>query len=48
MPFFIPILETSMSYVAPVKDMLFNIEHLANIGQIAQIPGFEDAGLDAR
>ncbi|WP_294770189.1 acyl-CoA dehydrogenase [uncultured Rhodoferax sp.] len=35
-----------MSYVAPVKDMLFNIEHLANIEQIAQIPGFEDAGLD--
>jgi len=35
-----------MSYVAPLKDMLFNIEHLANIDQIAQIPGFEDAGLD--
>ncbi|MEY3445509.1 MAG: hypothetical protein RIR45_264 [Pseudomonadota bacterium] len=35
-----------MSYVAPVKDMLFNIAHLANIAQIAQIPGFEDAGLD--
>jgi hypothetical protein len=35
-----------MSYVAPVKDMLFNIEHLANIEQIAQLPGFEDAGLD--
>jgi len=35
-----------MSYVAPVKDMLFNIEHLARIGQIAQIPGFEDAGLE--
>ena len=35
-----------MSYVAPVKDMLFNIEHLAKIDQIAQIPGFEDAGLD--
>ncbi len=35
-----------MSYVAPVKDMLFNIEHLANIAQIAQIPCFEDAGLD--
>jgi alkylation response protein AidB-like acyl-CoA dehydrogenase len=35
-----------MSYVAPVKDMLFNIEHLARIDQIAQIPGFEDAGLD--
>ncbi len=35
-----------MSYTAPVKDMLFCIEHLADIGQIAQIPGFEDAGLD--
>ena len=35
-----------MSYTAPVKDMLFNIEHLARIDQIAQIPGFEDAGLD--
>ena len=35
-----------MSYVAPLKDMLFNIQHLANIEQIAQLPGFEDAGLD--
>ena len=35
-----------MSYVAPVKDMLFNIQHLAKIDQIAQIPGFEDASLD--
>ena len=35
-----------MSYTAPVKDMLFNIEHLANIAQIATLPGFEDAGLD--
>nr|WP_315465001.1 acyl-CoA dehydrogenase [uncultured Rhodoferax sp.] len=35
-----------MSYVAPVKDMLFNIQHLARIEQIAQLPGFEDAGLD--
>ncbi|MBT9514040.1 MAG: acyl-CoA dehydrogenase, partial [Acidovorax sp.] len=35
-----------MSYTAPVKDMLFGIEHLARIEQIAQIPGFEDAGLD--
>jgi alkylation response protein AidB-like acyl-CoA dehydrogenase len=26
--------------------MLFNIQHLANIEQIAQLPGFEDAGLD--
>ena len=35
-----------MSYTAPVKDMLFAIEHLARIDQVAQIPGFEDAGLD--
>ena len=35
-----------MSYAAPVKDMLFAIEHLARIDQIAQIPGFEEAGLD--
>ncbi|WP_309681580.1 acyl-CoA dehydrogenase [Polaromonas sp.] len=35
-----------MSYKAPLKDMLFNIEHLARIDQIAQIPGFEDAGLE--
>ncbi|MDF1480543.1 acyl-CoA dehydrogenase [Extensimonas sp. H3M7-6] len=35
-----------MSYNAPVKDILFAIEHLANIEQIAQIPGLEEAGLD--
>ncbi|MBG6071170.1 MULTISPECIES: acyl-CoA dehydrogenase [unclassified Polaromonas] len=35
-----------MSYKAPLKDMLFGIQHLANIEQIAQIPGFEDAGFD--
>jgi len=35
-----------VSYTAPLKDMLFNIEHLARIDQIAQIPGFEDAGLE--
>ena len=35
-----------MSYKAPLKDMLFDIEHLANIGQISQIPGFEEAGLE--
>ena len=35
-----------MSYKAPVKDMLFNIEHLARIDEIAQLPGFEDAGLE--
>ncbi|MGE8321042.1 MAG: acyl-CoA dehydrogenase [Comamonas sp.] len=35
-----------MSYKAPVRDMLFAMEHLAQIEQVAQIPGFEDAGLD--
>lgn len=35
-----------MSYIAPVKDMLFAMEHLAGIEQVAQIPGFEDAGLE--
>ena len=35
-----------MSYVAPVKDMLFAMEHLANIEQVAKLPGFEDAGLE--
>ncbi|MDM0088983.1 MULTISPECIES: acyl-CoA dehydrogenase [unclassified Variovorax] len=35
-----------MSYTAPLKDMLFDIEHLAHIGEIAKLPGFEEAGLD--
>ena len=35
-----------MSYVAPVKDMLFCMRELAGLEAIAQLPGFEDAGLD--
>jgi len=35
-----------MSYTAPLKDMLFDIEHLAGIEQIATLPGFEEAGLE--
>ena len=35
-----------MSYKAPLKDMLFDIRHLANIRQVAQMPGFEDAGFE--
>ena len=35
-----------MSYTAPLKDMLFNIRHLANIDQVAQMPGFEEAGFE--
>ncbi len=35
-----------MSYRAPVKDMLFDIRHLAGIDEIAKMPGFEEAGFD--
>jgi alkylation response protein AidB-like acyl-CoA dehydrogenase len=35
-----------VSYIAPVKDMLFNMQHLAGLDQIAQLPSFEDAGLE--
>ena len=35
-----------MTYNAPVKDMMFDLEHLAGLGTIAQLPGFEDATPD--
>ncbi|MGC2039124.1 acyl-CoA dehydrogenase [Paraburkholderia caledonica] len=35
-----------MSYTAPIKDMLFVMKELADIEQIATLPGFEDANLD--
>ena len=35
-----------MSYTAPIKDMLFDIRHLAGIDEIAKIPGFEEAGFE--
>ena len=35
-----------MSYTAPVKDMLFVMKELAGLEAVAQLPGFEDAGLD--
>ncbi|WP_298924855.1 acyl-CoA dehydrogenase [uncultured Ramlibacter sp.] len=35
-----------MTYIAPVKDMLFDIRHLAAIDEIAKIPGFEEAGFE--
>jgi len=35
-----------MSYKAPVKDMMFNIQHLAGLEQLTQIEAFADAGLD--
>ena len=35
-----------MSYRAPVKDMLFCMKELAGLEQVAQLPGFEDAGIE--
>src|SRR5450830_1297165 len=35
-----------MTYQAPLKDMLFVMEHLANLDGIAALPGFEDHGLE--
>jgi 3-(methylthio)propanoyl-CoA dehydrogenase len=35
-----------MSYTAPVKDMLFCMRELAGLERIAQLPGFEEAGLE--
>jgi alkylation response protein AidB-like acyl-CoA dehydrogenase len=35
-----------MSYHAPIKDMLFCMKELAGLEQVAQLPGFEDAGLE--
>jgi 3-(methylthio)propanoyl-CoA dehydrogenase len=35
-----------MSYTAPLKDMLFDIRHLAGIDEIAKLPGFEEAGFE--
>ena len=35
-----------MTYKAPLKDMLFNAQHIANIQAVAGMPGFEEAGLD--
>ena len=35
-----------MTYRAPVKDMLFCMQELAGLEQVAKIPGFEDAGIE--
>jgi 3-(methylthio)propanoyl-CoA dehydrogenase len=35
-----------MTYKAPLKDMLFDIQHLARIDQVARMPGFEEAGFE--
>jgi alkylation response protein AidB-like acyl-CoA dehydrogenase len=35
-----------MTYRAPVKDMLFCMQELAGLDQVAKLPGFEDAGIE--
>ncbi|MEO8154166.1 MAG: acyl-CoA dehydrogenase [Rhizobacter sp.] len=35
-----------MSYVAPLKDMLFCMKELAGLEAVSQLPGFEEAGLE--
>ncbi|MBX3624322.1 MAG: acyl-CoA dehydrogenase [Rhizobacter sp.] len=35
-----------MSYLAPVKDMLFCMKELAGLEEVAKLPGFEEAGLE--
>ncbi len=35
-----------MRYTAPVNDMLFNIQHLAAIDELAKLPAFADAGFE--
>jgi alkylation response protein AidB-like acyl-CoA dehydrogenase len=35
-----------MTYQAPVKDMLFDMQELAGLAQVAQLPGFEEAGIE--
>ncbi len=35
-----------MSYVAPLKDMLFVLRHLAGIDEVASLPDFAEAGYD--
>ncbi|MDH4391629.1 MAG: acyl-CoA dehydrogenase [Aquabacterium sp.] len=35
-----------MTYLAPVKDMLFVMNHVAGLDAVAALPGFEDAGPD--
>ena len=35
-----------MTYRAPINDMLFCMKELANLEEVAKLPGFEDAGIE--
>ena len=35
-----------MTYRAPVKDMLFNMQELAGLQALTEIPAFADFGID--
>ncbi|MEM5382398.1 acyl-CoA dehydrogenase [Paraburkholderia phymatum] len=35
-----------MSYTAPIKDMMFVMRELAGLDDVAELPGFEEAGLE--
>jgi 3-(methylthio)propanoyl-CoA dehydrogenase len=35
-----------VTYRAPVKDMLFCMQELAGLAEVAKLPGFEEAGID--
>ena len=35
-----------MTYRAPVRDMMFAIQELADLESVSRLPGFEDAGVD--
>ncbi|MBP0596055.1 acyl-CoA dehydrogenase, partial [Paraburkholderia sp. LEh10] len=35
-----------MSYTAPIKDMMFVMQELAALEEVAALPGFEEANAD--
>jgi alkylation response protein AidB-like acyl-CoA dehydrogenase len=35
-----------MSFQAPLRDILFTLEHVANLEAVAKLPGFEEAGIE--
>jgi len=35
-----------MSFKAPLKDMLFNLQHICGVQELSTLPGFEESGLE--